>query len=89
MDHVWAGAQLEGTHLTPEQLRNSAREILTRIAADMREPQTAAEQTAKSRGGQSILSRADESFIGVDPPLSPSRVMLETCSPIMASFIMA
>src|SRR5262245_31308373 len=43
---------LEDGHLTPEQLRNSAREILALIATDMREPQTAAQQKAKSRGEQ-------------------------------------
>ncbi|GAB7522514.1 sensor histidine kinase [Paraburkholderia sp. 2C] len=41
---------LEKSHLTEEQLRNSARDILVRVAADMREPQTAAQQKAKSRG---------------------------------------
>jgi signal transduction histidine kinase len=41
---------LEGGPLTPEQLRNSARDILARIATDMREPQSAAQQKAKSRG---------------------------------------
>lgn len=36
--------------LDERQLRDSARDILLRIAVDMREPQTAAQQTAKSRG---------------------------------------
>jgi signal transduction histidine kinase len=36
--------------LDENQLRNAGRDILTRIAADMREPQTAAQQKAKSRG---------------------------------------
>jgi hypothetical protein len=39
---------LKDSHLTESQLRNSAREILIRVAADMREPQTAAQQKAKS-----------------------------------------
>jgi signal transduction histidine kinase len=41
-----------GGHLDAEQLRNSAREILMRVAVDMREPQSAAQQRAKSRGEQ-------------------------------------
>lgn len=45
-----ATLNLHAGQLTPEQLRNSAREMLTRVAADMREPQTAAQQKAKSRG---------------------------------------
>ena len=36
--------------LNDEQLRNSARALLTGIAADMREPQTAAQQQTKSYG---------------------------------------
>ncbi|MGT2471845.1 sensor histidine kinase [Paraburkholderia terrae] len=36
--------------LDESQLRDAARAILVRIAADMREPQTAAQQKAKSRG---------------------------------------
>ncbi|AET93516.1 MULTISPECIES: sensor histidine kinase [Caballeronia] len=43
---------LKDSHLTETQLRNSARDILTRIAADMREPQTAEQQQAKSRGNE-------------------------------------
>src|SRR5690349_13787255 len=38
--------------LDGNQLRNAGRDILTRIAADMREPQTAAQQKAKSRGNR-------------------------------------
>ena len=41
---------LKDSHLTETQLRNSACDILIRIAADMREPQTDAQQKAKSRG---------------------------------------
>ncbi|MFP3710012.1 histidine kinase dimerization/phospho-acceptor domain-containing protein [Paraburkholderia sp. SIMBA_009] len=40
----------EESQLSEEQLRNSASDILTAIAADMREPQNAAEQQSKSRG---------------------------------------
>ncbi|MBP0595757.1 sensor histidine kinase [Paraburkholderia sp. LEh10] len=43
---------LEDSHLTETQLRDSARDILIRIAADMREPQTDEQQKAKSRGDQ-------------------------------------
>jgi signal transduction histidine kinase len=43
---------LKDSHLTETQLRNSARDILIRIAADMREPQTAEQQQAKSRGDE-------------------------------------
>jgi signal transduction histidine kinase len=43
---------LKDGHLTETQLRNSARDILTRIATDMREPQTAEQQRAKSRGNE-------------------------------------
>ncbi|GAB2876011.1 HAMP domain-containing sensor histidine kinase [Paraburkholderia jirisanensis] len=41
---------LKDNHLSESQLRNSARDILTRIAEDMREPQSSAQQLAKSRG---------------------------------------
>ena len=40
----------EESHLDERELRNSARDILIRIAADMREPQSALQQQAKSRG---------------------------------------
>ncbi|AOK42578.1 sensor histidine kinase [Burkholderia vietnamiensis] len=40
----------EESQLTERQLRNSAPDILTAVAADMREPQNAAQQQAKSRG---------------------------------------
>ncbi|KIG09953.1 sensor histidine kinase [Caballeronia concitans] len=40
----------ENIHLTDTQLRNSAREMLLSVAADMRETQTGAEQKAKSLG---------------------------------------
>ncbi|WP_042267214.1 sensor histidine kinase [Paraburkholderia heleia] len=40
----------EGSALNVDQLRNSVRDLLVRIAADMRETQTAAQQTAKSLG---------------------------------------
>jgi signal transduction histidine kinase len=40
----------EETQLSERQLRNSAVDILTAIAADMREPQNAAQQETKSRG---------------------------------------
>ncbi|KAA1007794.1 sensor histidine kinase [Paraburkholderia panacisoli] len=43
---------LKDSHLTASELRNSARDILIRISADMREPQTEAQRQAKSRGGQ-------------------------------------
>jgi signal transduction histidine kinase len=43
---------VKGSHLTETQLRNSARYILIRIAADMREPQTAEQQQARSRGDE-------------------------------------
>ncbi|WP_028232061.1 sensor histidine kinase [Paraburkholderia mimosarum] len=41
---------LEESHLDERELRNSARDILIRIAADMREPQSDVQQKAKSRG---------------------------------------
>jgi signal transduction histidine kinase len=40
----------EDSQLSEGQLRNSAADILTAIAADMREPQSAAQQESKSRG---------------------------------------
>jgi signal transduction histidine kinase len=40
----------EESHLTETQLRNSARDLLTSIAADMRAPQTSSQQAAKSVG---------------------------------------
>ena len=40
----------EGSQLSEDQLRNSAGGILTAIAADMREPQSAMQQQSKSRG---------------------------------------
>ncbi|MEM5364837.1 sensor histidine kinase [Paraburkholderia azotifigens] len=40
----------EESQLSEGQLRNSAADILTAIAADMREPQSAAQQQSKSRG---------------------------------------
>ncbi|GAB7521278.1 ATP-binding protein [Paraburkholderia sp. 2C] len=40
------------SHLTHAQLRDSARGILIRIAADMRAPQTAEQQHARSRGDE-------------------------------------
>lgn len=40
----------EESQLSESQLRNSAVDILTAIAADMREPQNAEQQEAKSRG---------------------------------------
>lgn len=43
---------LKHSALTETQLRDSARDILLRIAADMREPQTDAQQQAKSRGDE-------------------------------------
>ncbi|MFC0403064.1 sensor histidine kinase [Paraburkholderia rhizosphaerae] len=43
---------LKDSHLTDTQLRNSARDILIRIAAHMRQPQTAEQQQAKSRGNE-------------------------------------
>ncbi|WP_233860335.1 sensor histidine kinase [Paraburkholderia sp. HD33-4] len=43
---------LKSSHLSDTQLRNSACDILIRIAADMRELQTDAQQMAKSRGGR-------------------------------------
>ncbi|MEX3816534.1 RsbRD N-terminal domain-containing protein [Paraburkholderia sp. BR13439] len=52
---------LTDTRLTETQLRNSACDILMWIAADMREPQTDAQQKAKSYGdrhdAQSALDR--------------------------------
>ncbi|MGF6657788.1 signal transduction histidine kinase [Paraburkholderia youngii] len=52
---------LKDSRLTETQLRNSACDILIRIAADMREPQTDAQQKAKSHGdrhdAQSALDR--------------------------------
>jgi len=47
---------MKGSHLTETQLRNSARDILIRIAVDMREPQTAEQQHARSRGDEHDLS---------------------------------
>ena len=41
---------LEGTPLTDRELQDSARMMLTRIAADMRTPQSEAARKAKSRG---------------------------------------
>jgi signal transduction histidine kinase len=46
---------LEGAPLTPEQLQDSARMMLTLIAADMRQPQTDAMQKGKSRGEHSAM----------------------------------
>ncbi|WP_027820964.1 sensor histidine kinase [Paraburkholderia bannensis] len=50
----WAGYALslgqDDTQLTESQLRNSAADILTAIATDMRETQSDAQQEAKSRG---------------------------------------
>ena len=40
----------EESQLSEDQLRNSAEDILTAIAADMREPQSATQQQSKSRG---------------------------------------
>ncbi|MCA8251532.1 RsbRD N-terminal domain-containing protein [Burkholderia multivorans] len=40
----------EDSQLSERQLRNSAVDILNAIAADMREPQNAAQQEVKSRG---------------------------------------
>lgn len=55
----WAKYALElshdDSHLTERQLRNSAAEILTAIAADMREPQSAAQQEFKSRGEKQVV----------------------------------
>jgi signal transduction histidine kinase len=48
-DYALALSQ-EGSQLTESQLRNSAADILTAIAADMREAQNAAQQESKSRG---------------------------------------
>lgn len=54
MTDDWADYALslsqEGSQLTEIQLRNSAADILTAIASDMREAQNAAQQEAKSRG---------------------------------------
>lgn len=50
MDRVCPEDQSGGSHLDERELLNSARDILTRIAADMREPQTDAQQKAKSHG---------------------------------------
>ncbi|MCA8291983.1 sensor histidine kinase [Burkholderia vietnamiensis] len=51
---AWASYALtisrDDTRLSQKQLRNSAEDILAAIAADMRIPQSPAEQTAKSRG---------------------------------------
>jgi signal transduction histidine kinase len=40
------------SHLTEDQLRDSARSLLNGIASDMREAQTAAQQLTKSHGGR-------------------------------------
>ena len=52
----WTGYALalsqEGSQLSETQLRDSAAEILSAIAADMRDTQSPAQQQSKSRGEQ-------------------------------------